>query len=132
MTAAAGRLHVRAGMTVAAARADCARLEVLPWDDVAVAQALVRATAALLIASPHVTPVAGAPGMWWVGAGGFDGVGGERGLTRALLRLARTWHPRARVAVADSCVAARAATWADHGDAAIYVVPRGGCAEYLA
>ena len=87
VTAAAGRLHVRAGMTVAAARADCARLEVLPWDDVTVAQALVRATAALLIASPHVTPVAGA--LWtsieeWIEARYFDDGRGSRWL-RSLL-----------------------------------------------
>lgn len=162
VSACAGRLGVRAGMTVASARARCAALEVWPWDDDAVRRATDAMSALLLVASPQVTPVAGAPGMWWVGAGGVDGVGGERGLARALHRLAGAWHPGARVGVADSCVAARAATW-DYGPpepvpdpyAAAYaaylppapppahpvalppppgcvVVPRGGCAAYLA
>jgi protein ImuB len=132
VTAAAGRLRVRAGMTVAEARARCAALEVLAWSEPAVEQEVVRTTAAFLVASPQVTPVGGAPGLWWIGAGGLDGIGGERGLVRTLLRVARLWHPRARVAVADSCVAARAATWADHDGAPAFVVPRGACAAYLA
>ncbi|GLC24222.1 hypothetical protein rosag_07350 [Roseisolibacter agri] len=164
MSAGAGRLGVRAGMTVAAARARCAALVVWPWDEDAVRRATDAVSALLLIASPQVTPVAGAPGMWWIGAGGVDGVGGERGLARALHRLAGAWHPGARVGVADSCVAARAATW-DYGPAepvpdpyaeayarylppaptpppveaaplppprGCVVVPRGGCAAYLA
>ena len=132
VTAAAGRLRVRAGMTATEARARCAQLEVVAWSEPAVEREVVRATAALLVASPQVTPVAGAPGLWWVGAGGMEGVGGERGLVRTLLRIARLWHPRPRVAVADSCVAARAATWADHDGAPAFIVPRGGCAAYLA
>jgi protein ImuB len=137
VSAAAGRLGVRAGMTVAAARARCAALVVWPWDDAALATAVTAATAALLVASPQVTPVAGAPGTWWVGAGGLDGVGGEAGLARALARLASAWHPAPRVGIADSCVAARAATWdttapnGSRGGPAV-VVPRGGCAAYLA
>jgi protein ImuB len=121
------------------ARARCLELDVLPWDDVALLRAVTAMTAALVLASPHVTPVAGAPGMWWVGVSGPDGVGGggERSLARTLLRVARLWHPRARVAVASSCVAARAATWGDGGagrevDPFALIVPRGGCAAYLA
>jgi protein ImuB len=74
-----------------------------------------------------------------VGASGFDAVGGERALAHTLLRVARRWHPRPRVAVAGSCVAARAATWAGAsfeagaGDRAlVHVVPAGGDAAYLA
>ena len=62
-------------MTVTEARAYCADLDVQPWDDAADAtinQAVVRATAALLSASPHVTPVPNAPGTWWIGATGFE------------------------------------------------------------
>ena len=141
VTAAAGHARIRAGMTVSEARARCASLEVIPWDDVAVTGEITRATGALLIASPQVTPVAGAPGMWWVGAGGLDALGGERALVRTLLRIARIWHPAARVAVASSCVAARAATWADNGGrtghaASLhehgFIVPRDACAAYLA
>ena len=103
---------VRAGMRPTEARARCADLDELPWDDVAIGAAITEASAQLLAASPQVTPVDGAPGLWWVGASGFDAVGGERQLAHALLRVARRWHPRPRVAIADSCVAARAATWA--------------------
>ena len=140
VTAAAARARLRAGMTVAEARSRCESFEALQWDAPTVEREIVRATAAMLVASPQVTPVTGAPGLWWVGAGGLDGVGGERELVRTLLRVARLWHPRSRVAVADSCVAARAATWADHGGArdgtvggaTAFIVPRGGCASYLA
>ncbi len=145
VTAGAARARLRAGMTVTEARSRCESFETLQWDASTVEREVVRATAALLVASPQVTPVAGAPGLWWVGAGGLDGVGGERALVRTLLRVARLWHPRSRVAVADSCVAARAATWADHGSArgsssdssssggaTAFIVPHGGCAAYLA
>lgn len=133
-------------MTLAEARALCGTLEVLPWDDVAIAAAIAQATAAFVQASPQVSPVAGAPGMWWIGASGFapgartaDGAGaGEHALARAILVRARAWHPMARVAVAGTCVAARAATWASSGfarderrRAPICIVPPGGDAAYL-
>ncbi|MEO7522081.1 MAG: hypothetical protein ABIW79_09720, partial [Gemmatimonas sp.] len=101
---AAGRLGVRAGMAVPEARASCAVLDVRAWDDRVVADAILAVTTALLAASPRVTPVAGAPGMWWIGASGFDGLGGEDALGHALLDITRPWHPDARVAIADSCV----------------------------
>ncbi|MBI3568510.1 MAG: hypothetical protein HY084_09970, partial [Gemmatimonadetes bacterium] len=112
VTSAAARAHVRVGMTVPEARARCAALVVLPWNDAVIARELARASAAFLAASPQVTPARDAPGTWWIGASGFDALGGERMLAHTLLRIAQVWHPAARVAVADSCVAARAATWA--------------------
>ena len=151
VTAAAARSRLRAGMTAAEARARCAAVVLLPWDDVVVADAVRRATAAFLVASPQVTPVAGAPGLWWIGAGGFDSLGGEPALARSLQHLAAAWHPGARVAIADSCVAARAATWEADGPRSgvrgpgseglsltsdlgprTSIVPPGGCAAYLA
>jgi len=139
VSAAAGRAGVRAGMRPTEARALCADLVELPWNDVAVGAAITELSAQLLAASPQVTPVAGAPGLWWVGASGFDAVGGERALAHTLLRVARRWHPRPRVAIAGSCVAARAATWAGAsfeqgaGDRAlVHVVKAGGDAAYLA
>ena len=139
VSAAAGRAGIRAGMRPAQARALCAGLLELPWDDVAVRAGIMETSAHLLAASPQVTPVEGAPGLWWVGASGFDAVGGERQLAHSLLRVARRWHPRPRVAIAGSCVAARAATWAgasfqgsadDH--ALVQVVAPGRDAAYLA
>ena len=139
VSAAAGRVGVRAGMRPAEARALCAGLHELPWDTVAITAAIIEASAQLVSASPQVTPVHGAPGLWWVGASGFDAIGGERELAHALLRVARRWHPRPRVAIASSCVAARAATWAgasfktQAGDRAlVHVVPAGHDAAYLA
>ena len=142
-------MHVRAGMTVAAARGRCAALHVRDWDDACVTRELARTSAAFLSASPQVAPAAGMPGTWWIGATGFDGLGGERALAGVLRRMARVWHPHARVGIADSCVAARAGTWRttdgrglmvegrvrDGGDdesAASCIVPPGGDAAYLA
>lgn len=111
VTAAAARTHVRAGMTIVEAKSRCATLDVRAWDDVCVSRELARTSAAFLAASPQVAPATGAPGTWWIGATGFDGLGGERLLADTLQRMARVWHPQARVAIADSCVVARAATW---------------------
>ena len=118
-------------MRLAEARACCADLDVRAWDDHAIRDAVLAASTALLAASPQVTPVAGAPGMWWVGANGFDAVGGEAQLAHTLLAIAQQWHPDARVAIADSCVAARAATWAPRAPA-ITIIPPAQCAAYLA
>lgn len=140
VSAAAGHARLRAGMTATEARARCARVTLLPWDPVAIGAAVTRVTAALVGAAPQVTPAGGAPGCWWVGAGGFDGLGGDPALARRLLAVARRWHPQARVAIADSGVAARAATWAHHAtdatstldDGAITLVRPGGDAAFLA
>ena len=138
VSAAAGRAGIRAGMTIAEARAICAELREYPWDDVAIAGATTEATAQFLAGSPQVTPVSGTPGMWWIGASGFGGRGGDRELAYTLRRIAARWHPRARVAIADSCVAARAATWAgtsfQQGDdrSLVCIVPHGHDAAYLA
>jgi impB/mucB/samB family protein len=113
----ASRVQVQVGMTVTEARACCAELEVRPWDDAVIDRAVVTMTAALLAASPQVTPVRGAPGLWWVGATGFD----ETALVHALERITN-----GRIAIADSCVAARAATWSR-----TCIVPPGACAHYL-
>lgn len=119
-------------MTATEARSRCARLGIRPWDEQVIATGITRVTASFLAASPQVSPVAGAPGVWWIGASGLDAIGGERALVRTLLRIARGWHPRARVAIASSCVAARAATWSDDGARSVTVVPPDECAAYLA
>jgi protein ImuB len=137
VTAAAARLHVRAGMTVAAARGRCATLEVRDWDDVCVAREIARTSAAFLSASPQVAPAAGLPGTWWVGATGFEALGGESALAEVLRKMAQVWSPSARVCIADSCVTARAGTWemADGGGQmadGTCIVPPGGDAAFLA
>ncbi|MDB4909785.1 MAG: hypothetical protein JWO39_608, partial [Gemmatimonadetes bacterium] len=130
VSGAAARAGVRSGMTALEARARCAALEILDWDDTAIASAIAELSAHFLVASPQVTPAMHEPGLWWIGAHGLEAMGGERMLVRALAELAGAWHPRARVAIASSCVAARAATWAAPGrrtcvDAA-FIVPTGG------
>jgi hypothetical protein len=102
-------------MMVTAARALCAELEVRPWDEVAIADAIDAGTAALLQVASHVSPVPGAPGTWWVGVSGYEALGGERRLAESLLAVARRWHPGARVAVAGACVAAFVGTWDQRG-----------------
>jgi protein ImuB len=142
---AAGKAGVRAGMTFTEAQARCAALEIRTWDDRAIDEGILTVTTALLAASPQVTPVRGSPGMWWIGASGFDVLGGEELLARTLLTIAQRWHPDARVAIADSCVAARAATWAPQARSravrerdplsvpdGITIIPTGQCATYLA
>lgn len=132
VTAAAATAGVRAGMTVAQARAKCAALTLLPWDAARIGREVARASAAFLAASPQVAPVRDQPGTWWIGAGGFEAIGGERALATTLLDLARVWHPRARVAVADTCVTAYAATWSSRaGAGALHIAP-GGDRDYLA
>jgi protein ImuB len=141
VSAAAARAGVRAGMTLAQGRALCAELEVLPWDDVAVSGAITETTAMFVQSSPQVSPAASVPGMWWIGASGFApgarSPGGQSELVfaRSLLAAARSWHPHARVAIADTCVAARAATWGSFRRderSLVCIVPHGGDAAYLA
>jgi protein ImuB len=157
---AAARAGVRAGMRLPEARARVSTLDVRPVDDALLARAITETTAALLAASPQVTPAAGAAGTWWIGvpvaatAGATDRARLET-FVNALLTVARRWHPDARIGIADSCVAARAATWspvrrtsaravtprvgqapppppAPLDDPAVTLVPPGGCAAFLA
>ena len=132
LTAAAARHGLRTGMTVAQGKSKCAALEVLPWDAAAIAREVARASAAFLAASPQVSPVRDEPGTWWIGAEGFEAIGGERALATQLLALARVWHPRARVAIADSCVTAYAATWSTRAASEPLHVAPGGDRDYLA
>ena len=126
VSGAAARAGARTGMTEQAARGRVPALETLAWDAPAIAQATIETTALFLAASPQVSPAAEEPGLWWIGANGML----EQPLARDLLALARRWHPRARVAIADSCVAARAATWSARG-AAAHIILAGGDAAYL-
>ena len=126
-TTQAATLGVRHGMTIPAARAICAGLEVRHWDDRAVGRAMHRVTASCLALSPQVTPAR--PGLWWIGAHGLEGMGGEGRLIQSLLARAQRWHPDARVAVASSCIAAYVATWLR---GAGRIVPRGGDRAMLA
>ena len=137
------------GMVLAEARAVVADLAALPWSGEEIARAALEVTTALLAASPRVAwagggrsvplcprasvPLAGGrdAGLWWVDAAGL---GSEAKLARRLARLAaELGFGHARVGVADSAVAAYAATYGrghrgtearGHGDAAC--PPRSG------
>jgi protein ImuB len=129
-TAAAGHSRIRVGMTATEAKARCAAVVARQWDEAVIAREITRATAAFVAASPQVTPVLGAPGLWWIGATGLDSLGGEQELARALWHIAKQWHPKSRVAIAGSCVAARAATW-QAGAARWMITPVDDDSEYL-
>lgn len=132
VSVAAARSGVGTDMSVAQGKSKCAALEVLPWDATAIAREVARASAAFLAASPQVSPLRNEPGTWWIGADGFEAIGGERALATQLLALARVWHPRARVAIADSCVTAYAATWSTRAASEPLLVAAGGDRDYLA
>jgi nucleotidyltransferase/DNA polymerase involved in DNA repair len=119
-------------MTVAQGKSKCALLELLAWDHAAITREVARASAGFLAASPQVSPLRDHPGTWWIGADGFDAIGGERALALSLLALARVWHPRARVAIADSCVTAFAATWSTRAASEPLHIAAHGDREYLA
>ncbi len=133
MVSSAARLAgVEPGMTLSAARAAVETLDVRPWDDRAITRAVTMVTAQLVGLSPQVTAATGAPGVWWIGAGGFEKLGGERALLKRLLALAQKYHPRSRVASADTCIAAHVATmlrWPNGRSA--HLVPPGGSARLL-
>jgi len=127
-------------MTLTEARALCGQLDTWSWNDAAIHSAISETTAMFVQASPQVTPVRGTPGMWWIGASGFAvgarAAGGqsERAFAFALLSIAKRWHPRACVAIADTCVTARAATWGSFRRderSLVCVVPHGGDTAYL-
>ncbi len=132
LSAGARTAGVVQGMTLTAARAAAPELEWREWDARVIARAVLAVSAELVAASPQVTPAAGAPGVWWIGASGFDGMGGERALLRQLLAIASKHHSAARVAVADTCIAAHVATMVrlSHGRP-LHAVPKGGSARLL-
>jgi nucleotidyltransferase/DNA polymerase involved in DNA repair len=119
-------------MSVAQAKSKCASIELLTWDTAAITREVARASAGFLSASPQVSPLREHPGTWWIGAEGFDAIGGERALAASLHALARVWHPRARVAIADSCVTAFAATWSARAASEPLHIAVNGDREYLA
>ena len=114
------------GMALAEARALVADLLALPWDGEEIARAALEVTTALLAASPRVAWAGGTvhrsagasmrpagwegeAGLWWVDAAGL---GSEARLAQRLARLAGgLGFGRARVGVADSAIAAYAATF---------------------
>jgi len=162
----AERRGVAAGMALTEAKALAADLLALPWDEERIARAALETVTALLAASPRVSwagpgphPAASARldtvacasarlhtvGLWWVDAAGL---GDETKLAQKLVAIARgLGYGPARAGIADSAIAAYAATFGragghPHGrtDASAHrgtparfgIVPPGADAEFLA
>ena len=122
---------VTAGMALTEAKALAADLLPLPWDDERIARAALEVTTALLSASPRVSWENGGhghtgaqthgrtaarthgEGVWWVDAAGL---GSEAALAQKLVAIADglRFGP-ARAAIADSAIAAYAATFGGTG-----------------
>lgn len=80
-------------------------------------------------AAPRVTPVRDHPRALWADAGGMERRGGDAAVARALLAMARAAGFDARVGLAETCIAAAAAT-RERGTE-YRVVPPGADARYL-
>jgi len=113
---------VTPGMALTEAKALAADLLPLPWDDERIARAALDVTTALLSASPRVswngthgrTAARGhGEGVWWVDAAGL---GNEAKLAANLVAIADGLHfGPARAGIADSAIAAYAATFGGTG-----------------
>ena len=146
--AAARRRGVTVGMALAEAQALAADLLALPWNHERIARAALAVTTALLAASPRVSWAGpgkalssdhlhtgwGGVGRWWLDAGGL---GSETRLAQKLVTIADgcAYGP-ARVGIADSAIAAYAATYSSRRRRsrapAPVVIPPGTDAAYLA
>lgn len=130
---------ITAGMAIAESRALAADLALLPWDDERVARAALEVTTALLAASPrvawdgthgHADARRHGEGVWWMDAAGL---GSEVKLAQKLVAVAGALGfgpPRA--GIADSAVAAYAASYGGRTAARPRIVPPGADARYLA
>lgn len=108
-TEAATRAGVRPGMSLPVARGHCPDLVALPDDPALRREEQRKIATALLHVAPRVS-VFGADGFL-CDASGLDRMGGEEMLAGKLIeRTAALGFPEARVGVADTAVAARAAT----------------------
>jgi len=135
-------------MALTEAKALAADLVALPWDDERIARAALEVTTALLAASPRISwaemgrplpscrlPTGwGGVGRWWIDAAGL---GNEVKLARTLVTLAGgLGYGSARAGIADSAIAAYAATYSSRrsrGSVPVpAVVPPGTDVAYLA
>jgi len=125
---AAARAGVRPGMSLPVARGRCHDLVAIP-DDPTIRRAGQREIAATLLASAPRVSIFGAD-SFLCDASGMDRLGGEEALAGSLLETARlAGHPTARVGVADTAVAARAATML--AQVRVKHVPPGADAAFL-
>jgi protein ImuB len=125
---AAARAGVKPGMSLPVARGRCYDLVAIP-DDPAIRRAGQREIAAALLAAAPRVSIFGAD-SFLCDASGMDKLGGEEALAGSLLETARlAGHPSAKVGVADTAVAARAATML--ASVRVKHVPPGADATFL-
>jgi protein ImuB len=121
--------EIGAGMRAADARAQHPGLREWAWSPALYDETQTELAAALLAASPLVTRAG--LGAFWLDAGGWDRRGGEGAFIEAARSAAlAAGYPEARIGVADTAAAARAATRLQGG--AVVQVPPGDDASFLA
>ena len=106
----ARRCGIEIGMRAADARGLHSDLWEWAWAPALYDELQTELAAALLAASPRVNQAG--LGAFWLDAGGLDRRGGEEAFVEAARSAAlAVGYPEARVGVADTAAAARAATW---------------------
>ncbi len=126
---AARRHEITVGMRAADARAQLPGLQEWEWSPALYDEVQTELAAALLAASPRVSRAG--LGALWLDAGGWDRLGGEEAFVEAARSAAlAAGYPEARLGIAGTAAAARAATLLE--DQAVYRVAPGDEARFLA
>ena len=126
---AARRCGIEVGMRATDARGLHPALHEWAWTSSLYDEAQTRLAAVLLAASPRVCSAG--LGAFWLDAGGWDRLGGEGTFVEAARSAAlAAGYPEARIGIADTAAAARAATRLR--GCAVHRVPSGGDARFLA
>ncbi len=126
---AARRHEITVGMRAADARAQLPGLQEWEWSPALYDEVQTELAAALLAASPRVGRAG--LGALWLDAGGWDRLGGEEAFVEAARSAAlAAGYPEARLGIAGTAAAARAATLLE--DQAVYRVAPGDEARFLA
>jgi len=126
---AARRGGIEVGMRAADARGLHPELREWAWAPALYDEVQTELAAALLAASPRVSRAG--LGAFWLDAGGWDRRGGEEAFIEAARSAALAMgYPEARIGIAETAAAARAATRLR--GCAVHRVPRGGDARFLA
>jgi protein ImuB len=124
----ARRCGIEIGMRAADARGLHSALREWTWAPALYDELQTELAAALLAASPRVNQAG--LGAFWLDAGGWDRRGGEEAFIEAARSAAlAVGYPEARVGVADTAAAARAATWLR--ESGVCRVPCGEDARFL-
>jgi protein ImuB len=126
---AARRHEIEVGMRAADARAQLPGLREWEWSPALYDEVQTELAAALLAASPRVSRAG--LGAFWLDAGGWDRLGGEAAFVEAACSAAlAAGYPEARLGIAGTAAAARAATRLDGYP--VHRVPPGEDARFLA